>query len=165
MNGTFEISYGDGSSVSGPKLTDTGMSLLPSAHQALCSRFGCATVTVAGITATSQAFSAVTTLSDKFAGDPMDGILGMAFQKISSIGAPPFVNQAKAQGSLRQAVFGMKLAKEGSELYLGGTDASMYSGAVEYHDVTDSGYWQIPGAAALVNGEAVNQEFETVCIP
>ena len=30
MNGTFEISYGDGSSVSGPKLTDTGTSPTPS---------------------------------------------------------------------------------------------------------------------------------------
>lgn len=119
-------------------------------------------VTVAGITATQQAFSAVTTLSDKFEGDPMDGILGMAFQKISSIGQPPFVNQAKAQGSLKQAVFGMKLAKQGSEIYLGGTDASQYTGEVEYHTVTDSGYWQIPGASALVDGKAVNQGFETV---
>lgn len=104
----------------------------------------------------------MTTLSDKFAADPLDGILGMAFQKISSIGEPPFVNQAKAQGSIKQAVFGMKLAKEGSALYLGGTDTTQYTGEVEYHAITDSGYWQVPGAEIIVNGKTVSQGFDTV---
>ena len=104
----------------------------------------------------------MTTLSSSFAGDPIDGILGMAFQKISSLAHPPFVNQAKTQGHIPSAVFGMKLAKSGSELYIGGTDAALYKGAVEYHAVTGSGYWQLSGAKALVNGKAVVTGFQTV---
>lgn len=62
--------YGDGSSSSGPVYTDA--------------------VTVAGITAESQYFSAVTTVSDRFASDPEDGIMGMAFQGISELNQPPW---------------------------------------------------------------------------
>ena len=120
------------------------------------------TVSVAGITSTAQYFSPVTTLSSSFASDPIDGILGMAYPKISSLGHPPFVNQAKTQGHIQSAVFGMKLAKSGSELYIGGTDAALYKGAVEYHGVTGSGFWQLSGASALVNGKAVVTGFQTV---
>lgn len=42
-------------------------------------------VTVAGVKATSQTFSAVTRLSDLFSDDPIDGILGLAFQDISNL--------------------------------------------------------------------------------
>lgn len=44
-------------------------------------------VTVAGVKATSQTFSAVTSLSDLFSDDPIDGILGLAFQDISNLNA------------------------------------------------------------------------------
>ncbi|KAH9911596.1 acid protease [Fomitopsis serialis] len=140
--GSFSIHYGDGSTGSGPVYTDT--------------------VTVAGIQSNGQYFSAVTTLSDKFKPDPIDGILGMGYQKLSSIGQPPFVNQAKTQGSIKNAVFGMKLSSAGSELYLGGTDTSQYNGAIEYHPVSGSGYWQISDAKAIVNGKTTNTGFQTV---
>jgi cathepsin D len=52
-SGSFSIEYGDGSTVSGPVYTDT--------------------VKVAGVTATKQFFSPVTTLSSSFSGDPIDG--------------------------------------------------------------------------------------------
>ncbi|KZT72178.1 acid protease [Daedalea quercina L-15889] len=141
-SGTFTIHYGDGSTVSGPVYTDT--------------------LSVAGITSTAQYFSPVTTLSNSFSGDPIDGILGMAYQKISQLGQPPFVNLAKSQGHISSAVFGMKLASSGSELYIGGTDTALYSGSPEYHSVTGSGYWQISGAKALVNNKAVNTGFQTI---
>lgn len=104
----------------------------------------------------------MTTLSSSFANSPADGILGMAFQKISRLGQPPFINLAKTQGHIKSAVFGMKLAKSGSELYVGGTDAALYKGSPEYHTATGSGYWQISGASALVNGKAVVTGFQTV---
>jgi len=141
-SGTFSIQYGDGSTSSGPIFTDT--------------------VSVAGIKSTAQYLSAVTSLSSSFANDPIDGILGMAYQKISSLGQPPFVNQAKSEGSIKSATFGMKLAQTGSELYIGGTDTSLYKGSVEYHSVTGSGFWQISGASALVNNKATNTGFQTV---
>lgn len=45
----------------------------------------CAIVTVAGVKATGQYFSPVTTLSSSFANDPIDGILGLAFPSISNL--------------------------------------------------------------------------------
>ncbi|KAH9832219.1 acid protease [Rhodofomes roseus] len=142
QSGTFSIQYGDGSTSSGPVLTDT--------------------VSVAGIKSTGQYLSAVTSLSSGFAADPLDGILGMAYQKISTLSHPPFVNQAKSEGSIKDAVFGMKLAHTGSELYIGGTDTSLYQGSVEYHAITGSGFWQISGASALVNNKTTNSGFQTV---
>ncbi len=46
----------------------------------------CSAVTVAGVSATNQFFSAVTTESAEFVEDPTDGILGLAFPDISNLG-------------------------------------------------------------------------------
>ena len=47
-------------------------------------------VTVAGITANQQYFSAVTSVSDSFGKDVEDGIMGLAFQSISELNKAPF---------------------------------------------------------------------------
>ncbi|KAI0792602.1 acid protease [Abortiporus biennis] len=142
QSGTFEIQYGDGSTVSGPIYKDT--------------------VKVAGVTVSQQTFSAVTELSSLFSGDPADGILGLAFSSISNLGASPFFNTAFSQGAVSSNVFAFKLASSGSELYLGGTDSSKYSGSIEYHDVTGSGFWQATGASAVVGGKTVVSDFDTI---
>ena len=60
-------------------------------------------------------------------------------------------------------MFGFYLASSGSELYLGGTNSDLYSGSLEFHDVdTSTGFWQIAGAKAYVNGKAVVTGFETI---
>ncbi|KZT22897.1 aspartic protease [Neolentinus lepideus HHB14362 ss-1] len=142
-SGSFEIQYGDGSTVSGPVYTDT--------------------VTVAGITAKNQYFSPVTTLSSSFASDPIDGILGLAYPAISNLGENPFFNTAYSQSAVPSDVFAFKLASSGSELYLGGTDSSLYSGSIEYHSIdTSTGFWQATGAKALVGSTTAVSGFETV---
>lgn len=142
-SGSFSIQYGDGSTVSGPVYTDS--------------------VTVAGLTANNQYFSPVTTLSSSFSGDPIDGILGLAYPAISNLGATPFFNTLINQGTVSAGVFGFKLASTGSELFLGGTDSSLYTGSIEYHAIDRStGFWQARGASALVNGRAVVSNFETI---
>ncbi|KDQ54107.1 hypothetical protein JAAARDRAFT_209569 [Jaapia argillacea MUCL 33604] len=142
-SGTFSIEYGDGSTCSGPIYTDV--------------------VSVAGVSVTGQYFSAVTTLSSDFAGDPADGILGMAYPAISNLGEPPYFNTAYSQSKVTGDLFGFKLASSGSELYLGGTDTSLYSGSIEYHSIdTSTGFWQPTGAKALVNGATAVSGFETV---
>ncbi|CDO78035.1 hypothetical protein BN946_scf184885.g1, partial [Trametes cinnabarina] len=122
-SGSFSIQYGDGSTVSGPVYTDT--------------------VSVAGVTVKNQYFSPVNTISPSFGPQADDGILGLAFPAISNLGQSPWFNTAKKQGAVKNGVFGFKLAKSGSELYLGGTDSSLYTGSIEYHAVTGSGFWQI----------------------
>ncbi|KAL0576809.1 hypothetical protein V5O48_005179 [Marasmius crinis-equi] len=142
-SGTFSIQYGDGSSVSGPLVADT--------------------VTVAGVKATGQVFSPVTTLSSSFNGDPIDGILGLAYPAIANTGSDPFFNTAKSQGAVSSGSFGFKLASSGSELFLGGTNTALYSGSLETHQVdTSTGFWQITGAKALVGSTTAVSNFETI---
>ncbi|KAJ7430774.1 acid protease [Mycena galericulata] len=134
-SGTFSIQYGDGSTVSGPIYTDS--------------------VTVAGVK--------VTTLSSSFADDPADGILGLAFHAISNLKENPFFVNADAQGTVSANQFGFFLASSGSELYLGGTETSKYSGDIEYNAVDSSGgFWQATGAKALVGGSSAVTGFQTI---
>ena len=132
-SGKFSILYGDGSSVSGPVYTDT--------------------VSVAGVTVNNQYFSPVTTLSASFGDEVDDGILGMAYPVLSEFGQNPYFNNAKAQGAVKSGMFGFKLAKSGSELYLGGTNSMLYTGSIEYHPVSGPGYWQIGNGSVLVGSK------------
>lgn len=144
QSGTFQISYGDGSTASGPEYTDT--------------------VTLSGVTVTGQALSAVTSESGEFQSDPADGLMGLAFQSISQLNSSPFPFTATTQGVVPQGVFTFKLTSSGAQLNVGGTDSSLYSGDIEYHDISDSstGFWQIGGASASVNGQEATSGFDTV---
>jgi len=142
--GTFEIQYGDGSTAVGPIYTDT--------------------VTVAGVRATNQAFSTVTTLSSGFATDPADGILGLAFPSLSNMNKNPFFTTAKAEGSVPINMFGFFLAQNGSQLYLGGTATDLYQNStLEFHPINPaSGFWQVPGASAKVNSAVAVANFSAI---
>ncbi|KAI0923493.1 hypothetical protein AcV5_009022 [Taiwanofungus camphoratus] len=142
-SGTFEIQYGDGSTASGPIYTDT--------------------VSVSGVKATGQYLSAVTSESGDISGGPSDGLMGLGWPAISQLNHNPFPWTAESQNAISSGIFGFKLASSGSELYLGGTDSSLYSGSIEYHDLSSStGYWQIGGASAIVNGNTAVSGFDTI---
>ena len=67
------------------------------------------------------------------------------------------------QGVVSAGVFGFKLASSGSELFLGGTDTSLYSGSIEYHAVDEStGFWQATGASAIAGSKTAVSNFETI---
>ena len=124
----------------------------------------------------------MTTLSESFDDDPIDGILGLAYPAISNLGQvyalfftftcsalltytsqKPFFNSAMEQGTVKEGVFGFRLADNGSELYLGGTNAEFYTGELEYHPVDKTtGFWQLENAEARVNGAAVVDGFDTI---
>ncbi|KAI0352025.1 protease [Trametes cingulata] len=141
-NGSFSIQYGDGSQVSGPVYTET--------------------VSVAGVTVKNQYFSPVNTISPSFGSQVDDGLLGLAYPAISNLHQSPFFNSAKSQGAVKNGVFGFKLAKTGSELYLGGTDSSLYSGSIEYHAVKGAAFWQIGGASVRVGSQTPVSGFQTI---
>ncbi|KAJ6524584.1 acid protease [Mycena capillaripes] len=141
--GTFKIQYGDNSTVSGPIMTDT--------------------VTVAGVRATNQYFSPVTTLSSSFAGASDDGILGLAFPKISNLRQSPFFNTAVAAHTVGEGRFAFYLAATNSELFLGGVNTKKFRGDIESHFIdTSTGFWQIPGASVKVGPSAAVSNFETI---
>ena len=60
-------------------------------------------------------------------------------------------------------MFGFKLASTGSNLFLGGTDTSKYTGSIEYHSIDQStGFWQAPNAHSVVGSKTANSNFETI---
>ncbi|KAF7978615.1 hypothetical protein HWV62_45358 [Athelia sp. TMB] len=134
---SFSLEYGDGSTVSGTEYTDT--------------------VTITGLTAIGQTLGAAKTYSESFESDnfPADGLLGMGFESISSYGASPVFQTMVDQGAASDAVFAFKLASSGSELTLGGTDPSLYTGDFTYVPVTDKGYWQVELGGLSVNNKPV----------
>ncbi|KAJ6504411.1 acid protease [Mycena vulgaris] len=141
--GEFQIEYGDASTV--------------------CSSLNFGLNNLSNLVATNQFFSPVTNLSSSFSGDPIDGILGMAFPSISNLGQMPFFNTAHNNGTLQLNQFGFFLAENGSELYLGGTNASLYNGTIELHAINStSGFWQVPGASVKVNNITVASKFQTI---
>ncbi|QRW12729.1 aspartyl protease [Ceratobasidium sp. AG-Ba] len=127
QTGNFSISYGDGSTSSGPIFSDTVM--------------------VAGLTVPRQCFSAVTAESDSFAQDPSDGLMGLAFSSISQIGQPTFPENLKSAGMVKSNVFAFKLAPTGSELYFGGTNSQLFTGDITFAPLTSKTYWLTTGSA------------------
>lgn len=98
-----------------------------------------------------------------FKGDPADGILGLAYPSISQLKQNPWFNSALKAGVVSSGEFGFKLASSGSELYLGGTDSSLYSGSLEYHDIdTSSGFWQVKGGKSVVGSKHPNTGIDTI---
>lgn len=69
-NKTLSITYGDGSTTTGPVYTDT--------------------VSLGGLTAVGQTLGAATGLSSDWQDDPMDGLMGMGYKSLSQMGANPF---------------------------------------------------------------------------
>ncbi|KAI9440395.1 acid protease [Lactarius indigo] len=121
---TFELMYGDGSTVSGEQYDDT--------------------VSIAGLTACKQALGAALTYSTGFAKSDFspDGLVGMGYQSISVYDSPPLFQTLVAQGNVTHPQFAFKLANTGAELYLGGTNPKLYKGSFTYVPVTKQGYWQ-----------------------
>ncbi|KLO11674.1 acid protease [Schizopora paradoxa] len=134
---TFSLAFGDGSTVSGEQFDDT--------------------VTIAGLTATSQRVGAASVYSAGFALDvsPPDGLMGMGFQQISVFNAPPVFQTLVSEGKVTESVFGFTLLESGSELFLGGTDTSKFTGSLAFTPVTDVGFWEINFNGASVGTKSI----------
>ena len=71
--------------------------------------------------------------SDKF---PPDGLLGMAYESLSSYRASPLFQSLVSQDRVSAPVFSFYFAQSGSELYIGGTNQNHYKGSFTYMPVT-----------------------------
>ncbi|GAA94723.1 uncharacterized protein L969DRAFT_103498 [Mixia osmundae IAM 14324] len=140
---TFSIYYVDGSSTSGDVYTDS--------------------VSVGGLSAKSQTLASINYMSDGFASEPGDGILGMAYQSISSLNAKPFFQNLVSQQTQMRKVFSFYLAESGSELYLGGSNRALYSGNLEYHPVTSKAFFTISGRG-YINGKSLSKSTRSYTI-
>jgi len=122
---TWKISYGDGSSASGKVYADT--------------------VTIGGVTATSQAVEAASTVSASFAQDvDTDGLVGLAFSSINTVSPKQqttFFDTVKSQ--LAKPLFAAQLKYHAAGTYdFGFIDTSKYTGSITYTSVDSSqGFW------------------------
>jgi cathepsin D len=88
--------------------------------------------------------------------DSIQRIVGLAFESISFLQKPPFFLNAIAENSVKGKEFSIKLSSSGGELFLGGTDNTLYKGSIEYSAITGStGVWQIGGGQASSNGKTI----------
>lgn len=59
---------------------------------------------------------------------------------------------------MQQPVFSFRLAKQGSELYIGGTNQAKYTGPIEWHPITSRSYWvRSPNSSQYVRADARTQ--------
>ncbi|KAH7912653.1 aspartic peptidase domain-containing protein [Hygrophoropsis aurantiaca] len=141
---TFSLQYGDNSTVAGEQYNDT--------------------VTVAGLTATSQTFGVATQYSAGFERSqfPADGLMGMGFKAIAEYNTNPVFQTLAAQQQTTEPVFAFKLAKQGSELFLGGTNSDLYTGEFTYVNVTTRGYWEVVLDAVSADNTTVAKNLDSI---
>ncbi|KAF4302444.1 putative aspartic endopeptidase pep1 protein [Botryosphaeria dothidea] len=144
---TWSITYGDGSGASGVVYADK--------------------VTVGGVTATSQAVEAATSVSSSFAQDTdNDGLLGLAFSSINTVRPQSQTTFFDTVGSsLAKKLFAVTLKKGAPGSYdFGYIDSSKYTGDIVYTSVsTANGFWEFkPTAYAIGSGSTVSASIDAI---
>ena len=85
-----------------------------------------------------------------------DGILGLAFERISVDGIPPVFQDFVDAGVLDDNVFGFYLQSDGfhsGELEIGGVDPSHYTGSLTWLNLTSETYWETALTGITVGGK------------
>ncbi|KAF9164281.1 hypothetical protein DFQ26_001626 [Actinomortierella ambigua] len=121
----FEIEFDDDSKVQGDAYLET--------------------VTIGEFKAENQTIGVATQYSTTMAPDqfPADGLLGLAFESLSTLKASPLVQTLFSQGQLDEPVFSLKLASEKSELFLGGANGDLFTGEITYTPVVNASFWTV----------------------
>jgi len=113
-------------------------------------------VTVANLSVPNCVFGEAQSLADFFAGQPLDGILGLGYPNIAADGVTPVFDMLINQGSLKP-YFSIYLdstdGDDKSEIILGGIPKK-YEPALAYVPVTQQGYWQVSLQGVWVAGVA-----------
>jgi hypothetical protein len=95
----------------------------------------------------NQTFAMIETESGSVFHDvPFEGIVGMAFDKMSANHVRPFFSSIIEQKALKHNEFAFYFSKDkpsGNALLWGGVDNSFYNGKLQYFPVIDPYYWSL----------------------
>jgi len=112
-----------------------------------------------GVFVDQQVFGEATTLADFFNGQPMDGILGLAFPGIAADSVTPVFDNMIQQGLVTQSIFSVYLdsspGDSQSSILFGSLDSSKFTGSLQYEPVTQQTYWQVKLTSISVNGNEI----------
>jgi hypothetical protein len=132
------------------------------------------TTSVGGLAVKGQSFAEITDpsgLGAAFAVGPWDGILGMAWEKISVDDLETVFGNMVKQGLVKDQVFAFYLSTEENpplpplhkgELTIGGIDPSHYTGDLMYEPLTSETYWQINMKSLSLGGDSISTTMAAV---
>jgi hypothetical protein len=106
--------------------------------------------------------------SSSFASDPIDGLLGLGFDSITTVvGVKTPVDNMISQGLISSPVFGVYLGKAsnggGGEYVFGGYDSSKINGTLTTISIDKSqGYWGITVGAVKVGTTSIATSFNGI---
>ncbi|GAA5799405.1 rhizopuspepsin 1 precursor [Helicostylum pulchrum] len=144
----WSISYGDGSNASGILAKDT--------------------VTLGGLAIKGQIIELAKRESSSFASDPIDGLLGLGFNTITTVaGIKTPVDNLISQGLISSPVYGVHLGKAsqggGGEYLFGGYDTTKFTGSLTTIPVDSSqGYWGVSVSSVKVGTNTVASSFSGI---
>lgn len=144
----WSISYGDGSTANGILGKDT--------------------LNIGGITIKKQSVGLAKMESSSFATDPVDGLLGLGFNKITTVkGVKTPVDNMISQGLITSPIFGVHLGKAskngGGEYLFGGYNKKKFKGSLTTVPVDKSkGFWGITMKSLKVGSTKVSGSFDGI---
>ncbi|CEI90069.1 Putative Rhizopuspepsin-4 [Rhizopus microsporus] len=144
----WSIQYGDGSTSSGVLGTDT--------------------VELGGFSIKKQTIELAKEESDTFASGPIDGLLGLGFDSITTVkGVKTPVDNLISQGLISSPIFGVHLGKAskggGGEYIFGGYDQSKIKGSLTKVPIDNSqGFWGITVDSTKVGDKSATDSFNAI---
>ncbi|XP_062330232.1 pepsin A-like [Osmerus eperlanus] len=116
------------------------------------------TVEVGGIQIRNQIFGLSQSEAPFMAHMKADGILGLAYPRLSASGATPVFDNMMSQHLINQDIFSVYLSRNsaaGSEVTFGGVDPQHYTGQITWIPLSSEMYWQITVDSITINGRVV----------
>lgn len=124
------------------------------------------TVSMGGFTVQNQVMGLVNQTTGVLLSGQTAGLLGLAFKFLANTQSTPFWEALVAGGQWTEPLMSFWMTRytnvtnyateePGGEFRMGGTNATLYTGDIEYHDMpsTVNSYWMIPLRQIGVNGQ------------
>ncbi|KAJ7767988.1 aspartyl protease [Mycena maculata] len=124
------------------------------------------TVTMGSYSTSSQGFLLAEELDANLIEAPVSGLMGLAFQGLAQTQAVPFWMSLINSNQVPAPEMAFQLARSTSEndapggtFTLGGTNSSLFTGSIEFHNLVDASppqFWMLSLSAATVQGQSVS---------